>query len=170
MGKFTVTHEIPCNADTFWKLFFDKAFNEEMFLKDLGFPKYEIKEQRENEREIFRKVAGQPKMNLPGPVAKLLGSGFSYTEEGTLDKNTKIWSFKMIPSTLADKLRNEGTMRIEPIGENRVRRIADLVAEAKVFGIGGLIESSAEKELREGWDKSALFFKKWLSDPSKSGA
>lgn len=170
MGKFTVTHEIPCNAETFWKLFFDKAFNEEMFRKDLGFPKYDIQEQRENDKEIFRKIAGQPKMNLPGPVAKVLGSGFSYIEEGRFDKATKIWRWKMTPSTLADKLRNEGTMRIEPVGDNKVRRVAELVNEAKVFGIGGLIESAAEKELREGWDKSAVFFRKWLSDPSKSGA
>ncbi len=28
MGKFTVTHEINCNAETFWKVFFEKEFNE----------------------------------------------------------------------------------------------------------------------------------------------
>lgn len=170
MGKFTVTHEIPCNQETFWKLFFDKAFNEEMFLKDLGFPQYRILEQRESDTEIFRKIAGQPKMNLPGPVAKLFGPGFSYVEEGRFNKATKLWTWKMTPSTLADKLRNEGSMRIEAIGDSKVRRIADLVAEAKIFAVGGLVESTAEKELRDGWDRSAVFFKKWLSDPSKSGA
>ena len=72
----------------------------------------------------------------------------------------------MTPSTLAEKLKNEGTMRIEPIGEDRVRRIADIVVEAKIFGIGGLMESTTEKELRNGWDKSADFMKKWLADPS----
>jgi hypothetical protein len=105
---------------------------------------------------------------MPGPVAKLMGSNFRYTEEGTWDKGTKIWRWKMTPSTMAEKLRNEGTMRIEEIGGDKVRRIADLVMEAKVFGIGGLIESSAEKELRNGWDQSAVFQRKWIANMNKS--
>ncbi|MDI3282984.1 DUF2505 domain-containing protein [Polyangium sp. 15x6] len=166
MGKFTITNEINCNEETFWKIFFDKEFNEKLYRDHLGFPEFIITEQRDSDTEIIRKVAGQPRMEMPGPVAKLLGSGFRYTEEGRLDKKTKVWSWKMTPSTLADKLRNEGTMRIEPIGDNKVRRIADLIIEAKVFGVGGLIESSAEKQLREGWNGSAVFMNEWIKTHS----
>lgn len=73
----------------------------------------------------------------------------------------------MTPSTMADKLRQEGTMRIEPIGDSKVRRIAELTMEAKVFGIGGLIESTTEKQLREGWDRSAVFMNRYIQ--SKKG-
>jgi hypothetical protein len=163
MGKFTITHEINCDADTFWKVFFDKAFNEELFRKELGFPEYNILDQRETDTEIVRKVAGQPKMNMPGPVMKVLGPGFKYTEEGRLQKATKTWTWKMTPSTLADKLRQTGTMRIEPVGDNKVRRVTEISMEAKIFAIGGLLESSAEKQLREGWDKSAMFMNQWLA-------
>ena len=114
----------------------------------------------------MRKVNGTPKMDVPGPVAKVLGSNFGYKEEGKYTKSTKLWQWKMIPSTMADKLRNEGTMRVEAVGETKVRRIAELVIEAKVFGIGGLIESSAEKQLRDGWNKSAQFMNKWLETHS----
>lgn len=157
MGRFTLTHEIRCNADTFWKTFFDKSFNETLFRQRLGFPEYTIVDQRETETEIVRKVTGTPKMNMPGPVMKLLGSGFGYTEEGRLNKATQVWSWKTIPSTLAEKLRSEGTLRIEPIGDNKVRRITEIVIEAKVFGVGGLIESSTEKQMREGWEQSAVY-------------
>lgn len=162
MGKFTVTHEIRCNAETFWKTFFDKEFNEKLYLEALGFPEYRTLEQNETETKITRKVHGQPKMNVPGPVAKLLGSGFAYTEEGSFDKSTKFWKWKLTPSTLADKLRTEGTVRIEPIGDDKVRRIAEIEVEAKIFGVGGLMESSAEKQLRDGWDQSAVFMNKYL--------
>ena len=164
MGKFTISHEIPCNAETFWKTFFDKEFNETLFLKELGFPEFKIVEARDTEKEIFRRVSGQPKMNLPGPIAKLLGPGFKYTEDGTFDKATKTWRWKMTPSSLADKIRNEGTMRIEPAGDNKVKRITEMVMEAKIFGLGGLLESSAEKSMRDGWDKSAVFMNKWLKE------
>ncbi len=164
MGNFTVTHEINCDAETFWKIFFDKSFNERLFKDVLGFPEFTILEQNETDTQITRKVSGTPKMTLPGPVTKLLGNNFRYTEDGTFNKATKIWSWKMQPSTLADKLRQEGKMRIEPIGDKRVRRIAEIVNEAKIFGVGGLIESSAEKGLREGWDQSASFMNKYLTE------
>ncbi len=162
MGKFTVTHEINCNVETFWKVFFDKDFNMKLYKEHLGFPEFTIVDQKETDTNIVRKVTGTPKMDVPGPVAKLLGSNFRYTEEGKFDRGTQIWTWKMIPSTQADKLRNEGTLRITAIGDSKVRRSADIVVEAKIFGVGGLIESSSEKQLRDGWDKSAVYMNQWI--------
>src|SRR5262245_143021 len=126
MGNFTMTHEIRCDVDTFWKIFLDKDFNQHLFKEGLGFPALRILEPRETDQQIIRKVSGVPKMNMPGPIQKLLGSGFRYTEDATLDKAKKIWRWKMTPSALAEKLRQEGTMRVEPAGEGRVRRIAEI--------------------------------------------
>lgn len=163
MAKFTLTHEINCDPETFWKIFFDKTFNETLFKEHLGFPKFDVLDYRENDREITRKVFGMPKMDVPGPVAKLLGSSFSYNEEGTLDRKSGLWKWKMIPSTMADKMRNEGTVRIEAAGPGKCRRIADIVIEAKVFGLGGIIEGAAEKNLRDGWNASAVFMNQWIA-------
>lgn len=164
MGKFTVTHEINSNVETFWKVFFDKDFNTKLYLEHLGFPEFKVLDQQETDNDLVRKVVGMPKMDVPGPVAKLLGSNFRYTEEGKFDKKSGVWRWKMIPSVQADKLRNEGTLRIEPIGDAKVRRIAEIVVEAKIFGVGGLIESSSEKQLRDGWDKSAVYMNQWLKN------
>ena len=163
MGKFTVTHEINCNAETFWKTFFDKTFNEKLYLEGLGFPEFKVLDQKEDDQKITRRVMGRPKVDMPGPIAKALGPNFGYTEEGTFDKKSQIWTWKMIPSTMADKLKNEGVVRLQAVGDNKVRRVADITIEAKVFAIGGLMESSAEKQLRDGWDKSAVYMNKWLS-------
>ena len=164
MPNIVLTHELNCDTDTFWKIFFDKAFNETLFRKKLGFPRFDIVEQREDDREIFRKVSGQPKMDLPGPVAKLVGSSFTYVEEGRFDRASKTWKWKMTPSTLADKMRTEGTVRAEASGTGKCKRIANMLIEAKMFGIGGLMESSAEKNMRDGWDKSALYINEWIAE------
>lgn len=166
MGRFTVTHQINCDVETFWKVFFDKAFNERLYREALGFPSFQILEQREDEREVVRRVSGTPKVNLPGPVAKLLGPNFSYTEEGKLDRQKGVWAWTMKTSVMTDKLRQEGSLRLEATGSG-VRRIADLLIEAKVFGLGGLMESSAEKQLREGWDQSAVFMNRYLEEQKK---
>jgi hypothetical protein len=164
MQTFTLSHEIHCDEATFWKVFFSKGFNEALFREFLGFPHYEIVEQKETDDAIVRRVKVTPKMEAPGAVQKALGSSFSYLEEGTLDKTTKVYRWKSTPSTLAEKVTTEGTVRAEPGGAGNVRRLCDFRYEARIFGIGGLLESALEKSLKNGWDRSAGFFNQWLAD------
>ena len=80
-----------------------------------------------------------------------------------MSKPERIWRWKMTPSTLADKLLTSGAVRAEAIGADKTRRFADMSIEAKIFGLGGLIEGSAEKQMRDGWDKSAVFMNKFIA-------
>ena len=162
---FTMTNEIDCNVEKFWETFLDPKLTERLFKEALGFTEFRILEQTETASTLLRRSAATPKMSWPGPVAKLFGDRFGYTEEATFDKATKVWSWKMTPSTLPDKLRHEGSVRVEPLGDARVRRIVAIVLEAKVFAIGGLIESSVEKQIRESWEKSATVTNEWLRAP-----
>lgn len=162
MAKFTVTHEINTDVEGFWKLFFDKEFNEKLYKDGLGFSDFRLLEQKDSDAGVTRKVTGTPKMTVPGPVAKILGSSFSYVEDGSLDKKSNTWKWSITPSTAADKIKSGGTLRIEAAGPGKVRRIAELYVEAKIFGIGGMIETATEKDLRDGWDKSAVFMNQYL--------
>lgn len=163
MPKFTVTHEINCNPTTFWKLFFDRDFNDKLYLEELGYSEFKILEKDETDTQISCKLTTKPKMNLPAPVAKLLSTNYRYMEEGPFDKATQVYRWKRIPSTQPDKIRFEGSIRIEPIGDSKVRRIADITVECKIFGIGGLMESTFEKEMRYEFDQSAAYFNKSLA-------
>jgi hypothetical protein len=168
MPNVTFSHEINCDEATFWELFLDKEFNERLYKDGLGFPEWQIVEQVETDAEVRRTTKGKPKLkNIPGPVAKILGDSFGYTETGSMDKKTKVWRYKLTPTVLADKIRQEGTLKIQPAGDNKVKRVVDLVIEAKVFGIGGMLESTTEKQLRDGWDTSAAFMNKWIADKKK---
>ena len=62
MGKFTVTHEIRCDVETFWKMFFDKDFNQALYIQCLGFPKFEVADQKETDSSLARTVKATPKM------------------------------------------------------------------------------------------------------------
>jgi hypothetical protein len=164
MPKLTLTHEINCDVDNFWKVFFDKDFNHALYSKGLGFPKYELLELRDEENQIVRRISATPKMDVPGPVAKALGSSFSYVEEGTFDKKAKTFKWKSIPSSLKDKMRNEGTIRAEAAGEGRCTRVSDFDYEVKLFGIGGLMEGALEKNLRALLKRGAEFTNEWLKE------
>ena len=169
MIAFSLEREIRCDEQRFWKLFFDPDFNRTQFIDGLEFPKFEILEQRESDTEIFRRAAVTPKLDVPGPVAKLLGPSFSYVEEATFDKQSKRLHIKLLPppGVLKDKLRMEAKVRIEPItgaSAPAVRRITDFEIEARMFGVGGLLEGASEKSLRTGWEKSADFMNRWLAE------
>jgi capsid portal protein len=157
MATFTMRHEIDCTPEKFWELFFDTELQKTIF-SELQFPKWEVVEQKETETEIVRIVKAIPKLDAPAAVTKVLGSGFGYTEEGRFDKASKVYRFVVKPTALADKLRNEGTVRCEPNGADKCTRIVEVIAEAKVFGIGGMIEKMTEKGTREGWEKGAQLF------------
>ncbi len=162
MANFKITHEINCNEATFWELFLDKEFNTKLYREGLEFSEWTLDEQTETDTEVKRKTRGKPKLkNVPTAVAKILGDSFGYAEVGQMDKSKKVWTWKLTPTVMADKIRQEGSLRIEAVGD-KVRRTVEMVIEAKVFGIGGMLESTAEKQLREGWDTSAVFMNKWL--------
>ena len=61
-------------------------------------------------------------ITLPNAPWDEVLSRFKYVEDGTYDKATKTYRFKVTPSSMADKLTNEGTIRMEPAGEGKSRR------------------------------------------------
>lgn len=167
MKRFTITHEFNCSVDTLWKLNFDRELNEQLYRKALAFPSYEVQEFREDDREIFRRTQATPTVNAPAVVQKAMGSSFRYTEESRFNKATKVCTFKGIPSVMADKLTTEGAMRAEALdGGARCRRVIEFTVEAKIFGVGGIFESTAEDNMRQSYDKSAAFMNKWIAEKS----
>jgi hypothetical protein len=151
---FTLRHDINCSVDRFWEMFFDPELQKNIF-KELGFPKWEVVEAKDTEKEVVRTISAIPKIDAPAPVAKLMGPGFGYTEEGRFDRASKVYKFVITPSTMADKMTNTGSVRVEPKGDDKCTRIVEIFGEARIFGLGGTIEKMTEKNIREGWDYSA---------------
>lgn len=165
MKTLKLNHVINCTPERFWEIFFDKEFNHWLYLDGMHFTKYETVRQSAGP-DIERVVRGEPKVDLPRPVRKILGDNFGYEETGNFDAATKMWRWKMRPGTMADKMRMEGTVRIEDAGSGKCRRIAEITIEAKIFGIGKMIEKTTEKEMTTGWNDSASLMNSWISEHS----
>ena len=163
-GKFETTHEIDCTTEVFWRTFLDNNFNEQLYKDWLGYPQFSVMAQNETDNEAVRQWIFSPKWDLPGPVSKLVGSPWLIQADGTLDKKTGFWKVKYTSKTMADKIRLEANMRLELVDDKRVRRIIGNDLEVKIFGIGGLMESSLEKNLRQDSDKTAAFMNKWIAE------
>ena len=157
MRRFTLIQDIACDVDEHWRLFLDEDRQRKQYLEDLHFPLYELVDRKETDTEITRKIRVVPKLDVPAPVAKLLGQRFGYTEDQTFDKKNRVFRARSTPSVLGDRLSSETKVSVEPAGPGRCRRICELTVDARIFGVGGLVEGAFEKNLRAGWDQSAAY-------------
>ena len=166
MKTITQSFVLPCRVETVWKAYLDPAYVRALYLDTLGYRALDVLEVTEQSRKL-RVV---PKLSLPGPIQKLLGDSFAYEDHGTLDRARNVWTWQMVqPSQLAPGAKpkpgivtTRGTVRVEAVGERECRRTDELVIEAKVFGVGGLIESSAEKAALEGWSLEQPMLARWV--------
>jgi hypothetical protein len=158
MRKVSAKNEIHCDVAEFWDIFLDEAYTRALH-EELGSKEMEVLERSDTRRRL-RVV---PKLNMPGPVAKLLGDRFGYEEQSTIDRKKNLFQWKILPNTMQEKLFTQGSMRVEAAGAGRCYRNEEATVEAKVFGIGGLFESSTEKEVLATWSKEAAFMNRWIA-------
>jgi Protein of unknown function (DUF2505) len=165
MADARIEHVIQCTDDRFWTVFFDLEYNKELFLRELRFESWKLVSLEDKGDRIERVVDVVPKVgDLPGPLKKLAEGGAGYRERDVFDKKAKRMSLNVEPSVLSGKLTISGTMRTEPVGDDQCRRIYDTSVVAKVFGIGGMIESRILQDVKASYDKAAAFTNRWVKE------
>ena len=165
MPEITLRHDFATDEDTYWaKCVFDADFNREMYIEALKFPTWKLLDSKDDDAKIWRKVQVDPPVgNLPGPVKKVIGDRLSYVEEGTFDKKTKRYAFKVQPSTMADKTKVAGEMWVEKVGDKKITRVTKISVEVKVFMVGGLVEERILSDLRTSYDKGSTFTNQYIA-------
>ncbi|MEM9691535.1 MAG: DUF2505 domain-containing protein [Myxococcota bacterium] len=159
MLNLEVSDEFDCTKEAYWTAFRTPEYGRTYYLEEMQAFSYEVLEQSETKGEI-RIV---PRLNMPGPVMKVLGDRPSYVEHSVYDPAAHHWSWHWVPAVMPDKLSVKGSMTLEDAGEGRTRRIHRATLEAKVFGVGSLIEKATEKEIRDAWSKETPFMRRWLA-------
>lgn len=161
MHTFRLEHEIPCSEKEFWNVFLNRDFNERLFRTEIGFHEFDIVEQTETDRDLIRICHARPKIPLLQDLgARLMGKRFRFVEHGRFDKAEKHWTWRLTASVMPDKFSNEGSVRVEPRGD-KCLRIVEVRLEARTL-LGSMLEKSAEKRIRDGWNGSARFMSEWL--------
>jgi hypothetical protein len=164
MKRLTQSWLIACSAERFWQVFFDDAYSQALYLDAFKFKAYRVlaKDAR------TRKLHVSPRLNLPGPVAKLVGDSFAYEQHGTFDRAAGTFTWKMAqPGDVTGKpgiVSSSGTIKVVDAAPGQCTRTDDVTVSANAFGLGGLIESSVEKELRSSWDTEIAFVRRWLAE------
>ncbi len=152
---FKMKHSINCTPDVFWeKIVREEAFNEALYKEELGFG-YALLDEGPPRRARI-----EPRMDAPKAIQKVLGDNVSFVEVGGMQGEE--YEFEIEPSTLASKLKISGKMRIDPQGETKCWRCVEFTIEAKIFGVGKLLESFIAKETKDRYEGSARFTNVYL--------
>jgi hypothetical protein len=166
MKTSTTSVVLPCTPDAFWSTFLDESYVRILYVDELEYHAFDVLELS----AASRKLRIAPNMRLPAPVAKLIGDSFVYEEHGTLDRAKNEWTWRMVQPANLDSKRKprkdavimHGVARIETSGDDRCRRTDASSVEAKIFGLGSLIESTIDKELQRARAKEYAFLARWL--------
>jgi hypothetical protein len=165
MADAHIEHVIHCSDDRFWTVFFDPEYNKSLFLGELGFESWKLVTLDDKGERIERVVDVVPRIgDLPGPLRKLVEGGAGYRERDVFDKKAKRMTINVEPTVLQGKLTISGVMHTEPVGTAECRRIYDTTVVAKVFGVGGMIESRILQDIKASYDKAALFTNRWVKE------
>ncbi len=151
---------LDCSAHDFWnRIFGSEDFNRFLY-EGLGFA-YELHDW--NAETGYRKAQVWPTYQMPRAVAKVLGDRFSYVEEGTFDRLTKRYDFRVIPSSLPDRIRAVGEVLVEPVSAEQCERRVTIEIGADVLGLGRMIESYLVASTREQYAKNAALVNEYLA-------
>lgn len=164
MIEFTLRHPLDCTPQRHWELFFDPEWTRTLILDGLGFSTCVVHPVRQENGKRHRDMDVTPKLDVPAAVAKLLGPKLGYTERATYDEAQQTWTYKHLLNVLTEKILMGGEVTIEPLGDDRCTRVAKMSVEVKIFGVSGLVEKAAEKNMRDGWERSAQWINRWLAE------
>ena len=156
-------YDFRCPEERFWELYLDPAWIVRMLTEGLGYTGCRVLRNEETPTGLSRDLVMTPRLNLPGPVAKVIGPSTTITEEGRFDRTTRTWSWKHRLSTMADKFLIGGSMRVAPNGAGQITRQSEVTLECKIFGIGGLVENAAAGDIRSGFAAGADFINRYLA-------
>jgi hypothetical protein len=158
--SLAIRQVLDCPEKEFWdRIFGSEDFNHYLY-EGLGF-KYELQEW--NQETGYRRAKIWPTHQMPRAVARVLGSRFSYVEEGTFDAEARRYDFRVISSAVPDRIRARGTVTVEAVSAHQCERRVTLEIGADVLGLGRLIEAYFVTATREQYAKNAALVNEYLS-------
>jgi hypothetical protein len=157
MAVIRVSHDIPCSQAQFWALYADPDFQTTMLEDGLGYQRPQYSDVQDDGPVRTWTALVTPSLDLPPAVAKLLGGSMSYTETARIDRAASTMTLRHVTRALGNKLSLSGAIHTTESGEHALVRHSVFRVEAKVFGIGRLLERTVEDSVRQSLEATARF-------------
>ncbi|MEO8185308.1 MAG: DUF2505 family protein, partial [Deltaproteobacteria bacterium] len=81
-----------------------------------------------------------------------------------VDRGAQRYRLEVTPRSLASKLSISGELFTTPLTERSCRRTYVARVEARVFGVGGMIEDRLLTDIERSYAKAAVFTNRWITE------
>jgi hypothetical protein len=166
MKERRIEHTYACSAEVFWnQIFLDDEYNRKLFVEELHFESWRVVRSEEKGAELHRVIEAVPQLaDVPGALKRLLSDGLGYEERGVVDRTAQRYRLQVVPRSLADKLSIQGELFTTPVDAHSCRRVYVARVEARVFGLGGMIEDRLLDNIEKSYVKAADFTNRWIAE------
>jgi hypothetical protein len=156
--KFSLDNDLEPDVDAMWELLLDANYQRRIHMEGLRFQDFTVVSEEERGEVMHRVTRVVPRVDMPGPIKKLLGESMSYQEFVSFDRGAKKWLWHLEMPGPGRKIKVGGRIEILPgrSGKGCLRR-THFEVEVKILGIGGLIEKTIKKETLENYERAAVF-------------
>ena len=150
--QMVIRDRYECTDAFFWSsLFFDDEYNRGVFLEGLKFKALEVLLQSADPAgNITRRMLVRPRLDVPSVLAGFFGDGFSYTEVGYFDAQTRRYEATLETSRLTSRINIRVVLWTEPRGDT-CERVLEVDINVDMLGVGRLVESFLAHVLRTNY-------------------
>lgn len=161
--KLSVRYAYDCSPEAYWAMYWDDAFDKA--LQADSTVDREVLEHTDDKGVITRRLRFTPEAELPGPVAKMIGSKkLVYDQLNVLDTGAGIMTWQVLPTFIsADKFSASGEFRIEPTATG-CEMIVDGDIDVKIRFIGGQIEKQIVSQIEAAYKRMHDASEDWIED------
>jgi hypothetical protein len=153
--KFEIDTTLNMSVDEAWANLSNPEVYRRMYLEGLDFVACTV-EVLDDGPQFRMRTEATPKVQLPGPIRKIIGDKSSYTETVHWDREAGAWKWS-IALAATNRVKISGVMTMRPSSDGTCIRHIDGAIEAKIFGVGGLMEKTVRDQVHDNYDRAGRF-------------
>ncbi len=164
--EYRIEDPFEISAEGYWEMFFSDEYNAGLW-PALDIVRERLSFEREGEGPTLRIRREQrltPQREVPSFIKKLVSGAITYVEKNEFSAAKSEMRTITIPGFAADRITTTGVYRVEPLGENRCKRVWEGVCECRIPLLGGKVEKQLVEEVRESYRRATDFTRKWIAE------
>lgn len=162
MTHFAFTHEFATDANRYWDVFFDEAYNRELCTR-LDIARRTVLLRHEDDAIIRYEQKLEPRRPLPFVVRQIVRGEFAYIEKATFYKAKSYMDVVIEPTLFKERTAVRATYSVVPIAPGRVQRTYEGDVHVDLPVLARLLETTVLEDVRRSFDVAAAVTREWLA-------
>jgi hypothetical protein len=159
---FSIVHDFDCDAATYWEIFWDDAFNAELYPATKCGRK--LISQKDEGAVRIRDQEVTPERDIPAIFKKFLPAGaMRYVEHGVFKKPAGPHDVEVRVPTLGDRFVLSASYQVADTSPGHCRRTFAGECTVKIPLVGGKAERTVNDGMKETYDIAARVHREWIS-------